>query len=438
MSDVAIRVEGLGKEYRIGADQQRGVHGNRQTLRDKLAGAASGSLSALTSLFKRNGSNGSNGTNNEILWAVKDVSFEVKRGQVVGVIGRNGAGKSTLLKILSRITSPTTGFAEIHGRVGSLLEVGTGFHPELSGRENISLNGAILGMRRAEIARKFDEIVEFAEVGKFIDTPVKYYSTGMFLRLAFAVAAHLEPEILIVDEVLAVGDSAFQKKCLGKMSDVAGQGRTVLFVSHNMAAVNQLCDRCIVLRDGQLFFDGGSAEGVDCYLKLGNREAAAAVMERTRQGTKTAAGKGHITRVEILDEEGHSGACIGVGEPFRVKIHIEIYERIAQLVLGAEVESPTGVPMLNLRTDGQGVDFGPYAAGSHIAFTITLPGLPFLPGVYKISPWFAEREGRRIDQVNEGVHVTLEGKGRFQSEKMIQPGKSMMLMDCAWTDELEP
>ena len=203
------------------------------------------------------------------IWALKDVSFDINRGEVVGIIGRNGAGKSTLLKILSEITEPTEGRVEIHGRVGSLLEVGTGFHPELTGRENVYLNGAILGMKRAEIERKFDEIVAFAEVEKFIDTPVKHYSSGMYLRLAFAVAAHLEPEILIVDEVLAVGDAAFQKKCLGKMAGVAKEGRTVLFVSHNMPAITRLCERAILLDEGRLLQDGVSHQVVKAYLNAG-------------------------------------------------------------------------------------------------------------------------------------------------------------------------
>src|SRR5437870_2274772 len=232
MSEIALKVEGLGKRYRIGANQQA-----YKTLKEKLTQTASTPFRALKSLAGRNGHYSIRKSKSETIWALKDVSFEVKYGEVVGIIGRNGAGKSTLLKILSRITDPTEGYADIHGRVGSLLEVGTGFQPELTGRENIFLNGSILGMKRAEIKKKFDEMVDFAEIEKFIDTPVKHYSSGMYVRLAFAVAAHLEPEILLVDEVLAVGDAAFQKKCLGKMGDVAKEGRTVLFVSHNMAAI---------------------------------------------------------------------------------------------------------------------------------------------------------------------------------------------------------
>ncbi|HEX8501570.1 MAG TPA: polysaccharide ABC transporter ATP-binding protein [Pyrinomonadaceae bacterium] len=247
-----VRVEGLSKQYRLGARAR-----SYDTLRDSLMGALRSPL--------RGGRGGG-----ETLWALRDVSFEVAPGEVVGVVGRNGAGKSTLLKVLSRITEPTSGRIELYGRIGSLLEVGTGFHPELTGRENIFLNGAILGMRRREIEAKFDEIVAFAEVERFMDTPVKRYSSGMYMRLAFAVAAHLEPEILLVDEVLAVGDAAFQKKCLGKMGEVAREGRTVLFVSHNMTAVNQLCSRAVLLAGGRLALEGRTQEVVAEYFRAGS------------------------------------------------------------------------------------------------------------------------------------------------------------------------
>jgi lipopolysaccharide transport system ATP-binding protein len=258
-----IRVDGIGKSYRLGARQAA-----YSTLRDAIAGS-----------FRSFGRRG----RAETVWALRDVSFEVEAGEVVGVVGRNGAGKSTLLKILSRITEPSRGRVELYGRVGSLLEVGTGFHPELTGRENISFSGAILGMRNDEIRRKFDEIVAFAEVEQFIDTPVKHYSSGMYMRLAFAVAAHLEPEILLVDEVLAVGDAQFQQKCLGKMSEVARAGRTVLFVSHNMTAVNQLCPRTIMLADGRVARAGPTAEVVPEYLKAGSGGTGEWVWEDERR-----------------------------------------------------------------------------------------------------------------------------------------------------------
>src|SRR6266702_1001943 len=258
MSDRAIRCEGIGKQYRIGERERY------KALRDVITDALKGPFRRIRQAAGRAESN-CNGK--PTIWALQDVSFEVKEGEVLGIIGRNGAGKSTLLKILSRITEPTCGRAEIKGRLGSLLEVGTGFHPELTGRENIFLNGAILGMKKAEIASKFDEIVSFAEVEKFIDTPVKRYSSGMYVRLAFAVAAHMEAEILLVDEVLAVGDAQFQKKCLGKMGDVAKHGRTILFVSHTMPSIQRLCSRCILLEGGSVKVAGEVGRVIEVYLE---------------------------------------------------------------------------------------------------------------------------------------------------------------------------
>ena len=272
MSDNVIRVENLGKRYRIGVAAKRP---------QSAWEAAKGLLGAPFEYLRRMSRPS---TEEETLWALRDVSFEVQRGEVVGIIGRNGAGKTTLLKLLSRITEPTDGRAIIDGRVGSLLEVGTGFHPELTGRENITLNGAILGMKRAEIERKFDEIVDFAEIEKFIDTPVKHYSSGMYVRLAFAVAAHLEPEILLVDEVLAVGDAGFQKKCLGKMGDVAREGRTVLFVSHNMSAMISLCQKGLLLASGSLVMNSGIAETVSRYMSDTKLMGMYCKRERDAQG----------------------------------------------------------------------------------------------------------------------------------------------------------
>lgn len=250
MSNIAVRVEDIGKQYNIFTENIK-----YRTLRDKIVETVKSPIKMLM-----------NPTGSQKFWALQHVTFSVEHGQVLGVIGKNGAGKSTLLKVLSRVVEPTEGYAEIHGRVGSLLEVGTGFHPELTGRENIYLNGAILGMKRTEIERKFDEIVAFSEIGKFLDTPVKRYSSGMYMRLAFAVSAHLEPEILVVDEVLAVGDAEFQRKCLGKMSDVASEGRTVLFVSHNMSAIQRLTSECIVLEKGQMVMRAPTDKAVDYYL----------------------------------------------------------------------------------------------------------------------------------------------------------------------------
>src|ERR1700693_5830912 len=269
MSDVVIRAEGLGKRYR------RGLTGPQETLRDVLTRVISAPLAAMRRPTQ------------EYFWALRDVGLEVRHGEVLGLIGRNGAGKTTLLKILSRITRPTTGWAEIHGRVRSLLEVGTGFHGELSGRENTYLSGSILGMGKREIDRKFDEIVAFAEVDKFIDTPVKHYSSGMYVRLAFAVAAHLEPEILLVDEVLAVGDVNFQKKCMGKMGDVARAGRTIVLVSHNMNAILTLCTRAVMLDEGRVVEDGRTSDVASSYFSqaLGASTSASDLRSARRTGT---------------------------------------------------------------------------------------------------------------------------------------------------------
>jgi len=283
MSDVALRVENLGKKYRLTG---RPPH---HSLREALVGLAKAPLA----MFAR----AKPETEENTFWALKGIDFEVRRGEVLGLIGRNGAGKSTLLKVLSRITEPTEGSADLYGRIGSLLEVGTGFKPELSGRENIFLNGAILGMGRKEIERKFDEIVAFAEVERFIDAPVKHYSSGMYTRLAFAVAAHLESEILIVDEVLAVGDAVFQKKCLGRMSEVAGSGRTIIFVSHQMGSISRLCSRVICLHQGRMDFSGGTAEGISRYY--------ARIGETPATGTKAIrrAGTGDYRAVDVRPEK---------------------------------------------------------------------------------------------------------------------------------------
>jgi lipopolysaccharide transport system ATP-binding protein len=310
VSGAAIRVENLGKMYRIGGPVER-----YRTFRDTVAQGFARAGRRVRSWF--GGGNGA-APKYETIWALKDVSFEIQPGEVVGVIGRNGAGKSTLLKILSRITEPTEGRAVVRGRVGSLLEVGTGFHPELTGRENVYLNGAILGMKRAEVDRKFDEIVAFAEIEKLIDTPVKHYSSGMYLRLAFAVAAHLDPEILLVDEVLAVGDAAFQGKCLGKMKEVGEGGRTILFVSHNMAAIRTLCSRCILIREGRLAAQGDPADIVDDYLQ-GQQSSAG---ERTLQASpRPGRGMIRLTDVEILNSGLQKATSFATGERAIFRMH---------------------------------------------------------------------------------------------------------------------
>jgi len=317
MSDIAIRVTDISKQYHIGKLQGKFKY---ETLRDTLSETFGAPFRRAAKLLR--GEAASASELDETIWALKSVSFEVKRGEVVGIIGRNGAGKSTLLKILSRITEPTTGVIDIYGRVGSLLEVGTGFHPELTGRENIYLNGAILGMRRNEIERKFDEIVAFSEVEKFIDTPVKHYSSGMYLRLAFAVAAHLEPEILIVDEVLAVGDARFQRKCIDKMQDVGQQGRTVLFVSHNMPAITRLCERAVLLDEGRVIQDGLPSQVVNTYLNAGLGTTA---VREWPDPLKAPGGEAaRLRAVQVRTEEGEISDAMDIRRPIRVEMEYEV------------------------------------------------------------------------------------------------------------------
>jgi lipopolysaccharide transport system ATP-binding protein len=368
MTDIAIRTEGLSKRYRLGAK-----HRPYKTLRDTLTSMASAPLR----YFSRQPDRGpARSTRPEYIWAVKDVSFEVKRGDIVGIIGRNGAGKSTLLKILSRITEPTAGSADLRGRIGSLLEVGTGFHPELTGRENIFLNGAILGMKKAELDRKFDEIVSFAEVETFIDTPVKYYSSGMFLRLAFAVAAHLEPKILLVDEVLAVGDALFQKKCLGKMGEVAKEGRTVLFVSHNMGAIRSLCNRGIVLNDGGVLHNGDVSKSIEEYyrsigiLKIDNAESASS-------------GNGFRSGFDTISLNGSQGNTVLQSEGFEVSTVLKIDRKVSGFTLFCVLEFLDGANLAIVRKESSELECTDFESGRY-QVTVKFPPLWLNPSLYSV------------------------------------------------------
>jgi len=330
----AISVKNLGKQYRIGAAQQKFQY---NMFRDVIVDTLMTPVRVFRAL---RGQSIRGATNTSMIWALNDVSFDLEEGKVLGIVGRNGAGKSTLLKILSRVTEPTVGTVSVRGRVGSLLEVGTGFHPELTGRENIYMNGAILGMKGAEIDRKFDEIVDFSEVGQFIDTPVKRYSSGMYLRLAFAVAAHLEPEILVVDEVLAVGDAEFQRKCLGKMGDVAQQGRTVLFVSHNMSAILRLTQEAIVLKKGQLIKRAPTAEAVDYYLSSGQAESGERIWEADDVPAASAPFKPISLRIK--DRTGKVVDTVRSTEPLTVEWEYQIDAPITGLRLGLYLNTMRG------------------------------------------------------------------------------------------------
>jgi lipopolysaccharide transport system ATP-binding protein len=362
MATPAIKVEGLGKRYRLVHGQERNRY---RTLRDTL-------VDAVKAPFRKRGTA-------EEFWALNDVSFEVRPGEVVGIIGRNGAGKSTLLKILSRITKPTTGRVEINGRVGSLLEVGTGFHPELTGRENVYLNGAILGMTRAEIGKKFDEIVAFAEVAKFLDTPVKRYSSGMYVRLAFAVAAHLEPEILIVDEVLAVGDSGFQQKCFNKMAEIKNSGRTVLVVSHNLGAILNICSEAINLESGRLLNRGLASEQVTWYLnRLASKSKTGLAGRTDREGDQRA----RVVELRLQDGRGATVTQAICGEELNVCVGWETVKP------GATVDY---VALSCWTSDGLklfGVDnvmSGHAVALGVSQFACRIPRLPLIPGTYHLN-----------------------------------------------------
>ena len=369
MSDYAIKVEGLGKKYLL---RHQATGGRYATFRDVLAEKAK-------SIFRTRHSPLVTRHSVEDFWALQDVSFEVKPGEVVGIIGRNGAGKSTLLKLLSRITEPTTGQIHLRGRVASLLEVGTGFHPELTGRENIFLNGAVLGMHRSEIKKRFDAIVDFAEVEKFLDTPVKRYSSGMYMRLAFAVAAHLEPEILIVDEVLAVGDASFQKKCLGKMQDVSKGGRTVLFVSHNMGAITSLCRTGIWLQQGQIIKTGVARQIVDEYL-TNDAESQSAIMELgAMRRTGDFGRKLKIERMEWL-----SGLPLQHGEKISARIHFHALQDVDDVAFGIGFSTLDGTRLLSYDTDFQDGYRPNFKAGTISHIEMTLLELCLAPGIYSV------------------------------------------------------
>ncbi|MES2762445.1 MAG: ABC transporter ATP-binding protein [Bacteroidota bacterium] len=382
MSNTVIKVEGLGKQYRLGKVGAATLSSDLNRWIAKVRGKEDPNLK-IGEVNDRTKVSTSN-----LVWALKDINFEVKQGDVLGIIGKNGAGKSTLLKILSRVTAPTIGDIKVKGRIASLLEVGTGFHPELSGRENIYLNGAILGMTKQEIKNKFDEIVDFSGVERYIDTPVKRYSSGMYVRLAFAVAAHLEPEILIVDEVLAVGDAEFQKKCLGKMKDVSGQGRTVLFVSHNMAAVKGLCTTGIVLEQGTIKFNGTSEGAIDFYSRSAYNLSEIPLEERKdRKGN----GKLRIKDIIYVNNLGTRVGDLTSGEYYKIQFQFERYQQIdlKQLTFVLQFKNESDEIVTTIATDEQGTVFN--TIGNTGCFEIEIPRLNFREGRYLINFMISEK-----------------------------------------------
>jgi lipopolysaccharide transport system ATP-binding protein len=409
MTTAALWARGLGKRYRIGAAVQN------DTLRDTIAAR-----------FRR-GSRSPRAPQGSDLWAVRDVSFEVRPGEVLGIVGRNGAGKSTLLKVLSRITEPTEGHAGMRGRIASLLEVGTGFHPELTGRENIYVNGSLLGMKRAEISRRFDEIVAFAEVERFVDTPVKRYSSGMQVRLAFAVAAHLEPDILLIDEVLAVGDAGFQKKCLGKMKEVGHAGRTILFVSHNLAAVASLCQRAVLIDGGRIVEEGPASGIVRAHLASFGGNGARPIAVRTdRYGD----GRLRVTHMSLADDEGCPTAALRSGENGSIRLHYRCAPgtRLRDVLVNLYLFTPWGERLCDLQTDFVGDNFAEIPAEG--LFECHLPRVPLQPGSYPFTFRVYSSDRLMMDEVQQAGEIVVD-EGDFHGSGRL-PERGALFVDHRW------
>lgn len=420
MSDTVIRVENLSKKYILSHQQQE----RYKSLRDAIANGAK-NLSKFIQKPKPKIQNSS-----LEFWALKDISFEIQRGDRVGIIGRNGAGKSTLLKVLSRIVEPTTGTITIKGRVASLLEVGTGFHPELTGRENIYLNGAILGMSKLEIRKKFDEIVSFAEVERFLDTPVKRYSSGMYVRLAFAVAAHLEPEILIIDEVLAVGDMRFQQKCLGKMEDVSKQGRTVLFVSHNMSTVSHLCSRGILLESGTLYSDSNAEEAIKIYLE--KSYSLAQELSLIQRKDRSGSGKIRSASFKVLDRAGEEENILQSGKDYYFEIGYvnNTGDYLDNVVVSLDLFDEKGIRVLLLRSN---------FTNSHLTLEpetgqiiCELKNLPLANSLYRVSIYISHADREILDWIEDAASVTVEGGDFFGTGNPGLPNYCKILAKAQW------
>ncbi len=438
MSEAIITVEGLGKRYRLDARNS----GERYTaLRDVITEKASGIFKKLKTenlksrhrwpdvIVSESQRLGVSRPSDDF-WALKDVSFEVRQGEVVGIIGRNGAGKSTLLKILSRITEPTEGRIKIKGRVASLLEVGTGFHPELTGRENIYLNGAILGMQRSEIKAKFDEIVAFAEVEKFLDTPVKRYSSGMYVRLAFAVAAHLEPEILVIDEVLAVGDAEFQKKCIGKMGDVAKGGRTVLFVSHDMRKVTALCEQGILLNAGRIEIHGSMRDVAGHYLQ--GRTEGDGFADLRQRSDRSGNGEAQFQTIELLKEQQRS-TTFAFGESFTQKITVKVKQRLAASLVAVVITSGDGVPVHELWNVNERCHW--VAKPGNYEFIITIPKLCLYPGIYSIDLWMGTDTSDRVDYITEALTFYVVQTTDSGLERPLDRSNGLVFQHSRWVHD---
>jgi lipopolysaccharide transport system ATP-binding protein len=418
MSNISIEVAGLGKKYHIG-----GVQKSYYRLTDQVADIFTAPFRRAGKLLRGQATGAAE--LDETIWALREVSFQIKSGEVVGIIGRNGAGKSTLLKILSGISDPNEGYADIYGRIGSLLEVGTGFHAELTGRENIYLNGAILGMKKAEIERKLDEIVAFADIGHFLDTPVKHYSSGMHVRLAFSVAAHLEPEILLVDEVLAVGDLAFQRKCLGKMDDVAREGRTVVFVSHNMGLLQTLCERGIFLHEGSVHTDGTIAEAVDAYLQTLEKAQSLDLSKRTdRKGQ----GKVRLVGAEVTNSSNGSASVLKAGHPARFVFLVDGI--VPGIACNFFIYDTIGQPITSFQSRVRGPEDS-YDPKNGQQFVCELDELLLVPGRYRLD--VAIVGDNRLQDFIEAAAVFEIGEGHVRGRPAQPDGKFSVPMAHRWT-----
>jgi len=408
MSDTVIQIESLSKYYRLGVVSSGTISHDLNRWWARFRGKPDPTL-RVDQVEKKNKS-GNSGTGNEngyddFIWALRDINLEVRQGEVLGIIGRNGAGKSTLLKILSRVTAPTTGECRIKGRIASLLEVGTGFHPELTGRENIFLNGAILGMSKYEIRGKFDEIVAFSEVEKYIDTPVKRYSSGMYVRLAFAVAAHLEPEILVVDEVLAVGDAEFQKKCLGKMNDVATQGRTILFVSHNMGAINILCKKGVLLEGGQIAVRGSASEAISKYqtINSGSCDVDLSIVNNR-------IGNGYARFIKVLTRNQREEICDNfvIGDDLIFDINILCEKKIRFARMSLHIKSSDGIPIYHFHNIDAGFELTDL--DGQLWIRITLKKQKIYPGEYHVNLWLGDMSYEYLDYIQNAMKfMVIEG-----------------------------
>lgn len=417
--DTAIRLDSVAKRYRIGV-QSDGGHYRYKSLRDSLVNTVTRPWQVIANHRRL--------TDDNSFWALDDVSFEVKQGQAIGIIGRNGAGKSTLLKILSRITKPTRGEIKLYGRVGSLLEVGTGFHPELSGRENIFLNGSVLGMTRAEVQSKFDEIVEFSEVERFLDTPVKQYSSGMYTRLAFAVAAHLDPEILIIDEVLAVGDANFQKKCLGKMKDVAKQGRTILFVSHNMAAIENLCDQVVVLSAGRSGQPQSPSQAIATYLGDFTPHAGGDLSDASREVVPRS---GSVFRsISMRGDDGSEHATRTCGR-LTIDVELSVPPHLRNITLGVVMTTMSAQRVVAFQSEYNSALV--LDADEHMRVRLEIPRLALVPDDYAVE-LVAASDREVIERIPVAAHVEVIAADVFRTGMLPSTRHGYAVLEGHWSD----